>query len=321
MKRHDRAPVAHLLRSRTVRLAIALAAALVTMSSCTSSIPVQAPVTRSVPTLAACEPTTVAPTAPTTVTADRRTARLITAAGHDTSKPAPLLVSLHPFVLDAVTWESYAHLAQRATERGYVVLAPRGSAPGPRWSVPGGLDTGVDDIGWIEQLIESTARAVCIDPTHIVAAGYSAGNAMAVGLGCELPGRFAAIAGSGGSNLTSLCPDSAGVDALLLHGTADPIAPPTGNTIPFTPPVGLHIDDVVASFAQRNGCEGATTTEPFSRVTVFDYRCSDHRLSYWRMDGAGHTWAGTTNAFDGLLGPTNMSFSATDVVLDFFDAA
>ncbi len=37
------------------------------------------------------------------------------------------------------------------------------------------------------------------------------------------------------------------------------------------------------------------------------------------MLGAGHTWAGTTAPLlEIVTGPTNMSISANDVVLDFF---
>ena len=92
----------------------------------------------------------------------------------------PLLVSLHPFITVPEAWEGYSGLAAAASERGYWVLLPHGSEPGPRWTVPGGLDTGPDDIGWIEHLIEQTAATVCVDPHRVFAAGFSAGAAMAV---------------------------------------------------------------------------------------------------------------------------------------------
>lgn len=144
---------------------------------------------------------------------------------------------------------------------------------------------------------------------------------MSVGASCELQGRFRAIAGSGGTNLTSLCPSSAGVDALILHGSQDPIAPVTGSEVPFAPPIGLRVDAVVASFAARNGCAPTPTPIALSAtVTVDRYSCTDHRLEYFRMRGAGHTWAGSLFPLDIVTGPTDRTFSATNAVLDFFGA-
>lgn len=260
--------------------------------------------------------------APTSITALGRSSALFAPANYHPGQSYPLLVSLHPFILGPDAWEAYSGLAAAASQRGYWVLLPQGSDPGPRWAVPGGLDTGPDDIGWIDALIQQTASTVCVDGTHVFAAGYSAGAAMAVGLSCELPGRFRAIAGSGGTNLTSLCPSSAGVDALILHGSADPIAPVTGNTIAFTPPVDLSVDTVVASFAARNGCAATPTSIPLSVSVVIDrYTCAGHRLEYFRENGAGHTWAGSTIPLDIVTGPTDQTFSATNAVLDFFGAA
>ncbi len=50
---------------------------------------------------------------------------------------------------------------------------------------------------------------------------------MSQALSCALPWRMAAVAGSGGTNLTDLCPDSPPTDVLVMHGSADPIAPVT----------------------------------------------------------------------------------------------
>ncbi len=46
-----------------------------------------------------------------------------------------------------------------------------------------------------------------------------------------------------------------------------------------------------------------------------------HRLEYWSMKGAGHTWAGANPALDFFLGKTDQSISATTETLNFFDAA
>lgn len=238
------------------------------------------------------------------------------------SGPRPVLVSLHPFTLEPGVWDQYSGLGAAGSSRGYVVLTPLGSQPGPRWAVPGGLETGVDDVGLVAALLDSVLGRNCIDRNRQFAAGFSAGAAMAQALSCTLPGRMAAVAGSGGTNLTSLCPDSPGTGVMVLHGSADPIAPVTGSTVVFAPPLGLPVADVVATDAARAGCSPTpVSTQEAPTLQVDRYQgCADGRkVEYWRMLGSGHTWAGSAPLIDFIVGATNTDFSASTAVLDFFD--
>ena len=302
----------------------AMACALFAAAACTpDALPTRATVVRTETSLPSTCPAGGGPAvAPNTISADDRGSMLYAPAGYTPGVAYPLLISLHPFVTVPEAWEAYSGLAAAASARGYWVLLPHGSDPGPRWAVPGGLDTGPDDIGWMEHLIETTASTVCVDPARVFAAGFSAGAAMAVAMSCELPWRFRAIAASGGSNLTSLCPGAGPTDAFILHGSADPIAPVTGSTQVFAPPLGLTVDAVVANFATRNGCAPTPTVVAVSASVSDDhYSCGAHRLDYRRMIGAGHTWAGATIPLDAITGPTDHSFSATTAVLDYFAAS
>lgn len=248
---------------------------------------------------------------------------------YDPNHSYPLLLSLHPFVLVPSAWETYSGLGDAAAARGFVVVSPLGSDPGPRWSVPGGGDYGVDDFDFLDALIDDTAARWCIDRGRVFAAGLSAGAAMSVGLTCVLTDRIRGIAASGGSNLTDLCPASDGAAALIMHGTDDPIAPVTGSETPTATPLGLHLSDVVASFASRNGCAvSPTVTQLTTSVTKSAYVGCDARtpLVFLEMQGAGHTWAGSgfdplvQPFFEGIVGPTDRSISANDLALDFFES-
>jgi polyhydroxybutyrate depolymerase len=254
-----------------------------------------------------------------------RTARLRVPAEAASGDPLPLLVSLHPFATTAADWERYSRLAATAADRGYLVVTPTGSSPGPRWSVPGGLDLGADDLRFVHALLDDLEDRFCVDRNRVVAAGFSAGAAMAQALSCTAPWRFAAVAGSGGMNLTDLCPSSPPTDVLLLHGTADPIAPPSGSTVPFAPPLGIPVDAVAATNAARAGCGELQTVQPPAPDVVVERASGcdeDHRVEHWRLVGAGHTWAGAPGGLLELVtGPTSTSVDANDVVLEFFDGA
>lgn len=269
-----------------------------------------------------CGVTTPAP--PELHTLPGRRALLAVPAGYDPTRAYPLVVSLHPFVLPPEVWDLYSGMSAAATARGYVVVSPLGSDPGPRWAVPGGFNTGVDDIGFIEALLDDAGDRLCIDGTRVFAAGFSAGAAMSQALGCVVPDRFRAIVASGGSNLTDLCPDSDPVNALILHGTADPIAPPSGSYVIFATPLGLPVEEVALTNAARAGCDGSATTRQLTAtVTARRWdKCESGKVVELRlMQGAGHSWAGHNAFFDGILGGTDMSFDATTATLDFFDAA
>lgn len=307
-------------RRRTRRALLVVAAIACVATACVP--PTRPSTARTVtPLPSECPPGGGPAVPPTSVAVGGRSTRLLAPAGYQPGVSYPLLVSLHPFVLDQEGWESYSGLGAAARQRGYWVLTPRGSDPGPRWAVPGGLELGPDDIGYLDALIRTTATNVCVDGDRVFAAGFSAGAAMAVGSSCELQGRFRAIAGSGGTNLTSLCPTSEGVDALILHGDQDGFAPLSGSEVPFAPPLGLPVADVVASFATRNGCApNPTAIALTATVTVDRYSCSGHRLEFFLMRGAGHAWAGSLFPLDIVTGPTDRTFSATNAVLDFFGA-
>lgn len=317
------------MRAAAVLALVGLAAACTASPDLSSLVPTQGRPGPALPNGShpdACLPDQQAPATSGTFTVEiagsHRSALLRLPGDYRSDHAYPLLLSLHPFVLDPATWEQYSHLAQAGAQRGYIVASPRGSEPGPRWSVPGGVKTSADDFAFLDALIDQLSDRYCVNPARIFAAGFSAGAAMATALGCERADRFAAIAASGGSNLTQLCPDAATTDTMILHGSADPIAPPSGNTIPFTPPVGLRVDTVVARLAVRNGCDAVATPIRFTASVVIDRyaNCTHGRLEYWRMLGAGHTWAGTDPSFDPLLGRTDRSINASTAVLDFFDA-
>jgi len=257
------------------------------------------------------------------VGAGQRSARIDIPIDAAAGTPTPVLVSLHPFSTTGSAWESYSGLAAAAFDRGYVVITPNGSQPGPRWNVPGGLENNVDDIGYLSALLDAVEDGACVDRNREFAAGFSAGAAMSQALSCTLPWRMAAVAGSGGANLTDPCPDSPATDVMVLHGSADPIAPTSGSDVIFATPLGIHIDDVVTTNAARAGCATVPSTEQlFDDVVVDRYRdCTrGRRVEYWRLLGAGHTWAGTApSLLEIVTGPTNRSISANNTVLDFFD--
>jgi polyhydroxybutyrate depolymerase len=236
--------------------------------------------------------------------------------------PLPVILSLHPFAVTAEAWDTYSDMAAEGTAAGYVVVTPQGSTDlgPPRWAVNGGLP-GSDDPALIDQVIDRLGAEVCIDRSRIYATGFSAGSAFAASLTCLRPGLLAGIAGSGGTNLALPCPDGEPVDALIMHGELDTIAPLTGQT--FLPPQNIPVQSVVDSYAQRGGCTGTVTDQvgPNTSLVRSTGCVPGGATAYLRLGAHGHNWAGR----EGLLlvgfitGPTSFEVDATATAIDWFD--
>ena len=192
--------------------------------------------------------------------------------------------------------------------RNYIVITPLGSEPGPRWAVPGGLEYGVDDLGYLSAALDTVEDSLCVDRNREFAAGFSAGAAMAQALSCTMPWRMAGIAASGGSNLTDLCPESAGTDVMILHGSADPIAPLSGSKVAFAPPEGLSVDEVVATNA------GWTTNSNLTTLVAATLRCT-FPLAANSKDAALYV---TLDAGSYTVGVTSTSKSSGTVLFEAY---
>lgn len=247
----------------------------------------------------------------------------VDAPAASTGDPLPVVLSFHPFALGNQAWDDYSEMAATGTARGYIVVTPQGSTDLllPRWTVRGGLP-GADDPAFIDQILARLGDEACIDLSRIYATGFSAGAAFSVSLTCERPGLLAAVAVSGGSNLSTPCPEGDATDALIMHGQEDPIAPVTGQTGPL-PPQGITVQEVVDSFATRGDCTGTTTVavRPSADLIRSTGCVTGGETAYLPFTG-GHTWAGKAGlAFAAIVtGATNCDFDATLTVLDWFDA-
>lgn len=110
----------------------------------------------------------------------------------------PLVVVLHGGGGSARQMLSTHPLEAAADHRGAVVVAAQGS-PGEdersfEWNGQGSLDTGVDDVGYLEQVIVAVTARLELDPARRYVAGFSGGASMAVRFAAERSEYLAAIA-------------------------------------------------------------------------------------------------------------------------------
>lgn len=158
-------------------------------------------------------------------------------AGYDGSHPVPLVVALHGYANDAAGIEPYFGFDPVADAHGFVVVYPDGTLDksGRRFFNATDAccdfdDAGIDDVAFIDALVDDIEAKYNIDANRVYAVGHSNGGFMSYRLACDLSSRFAAIVSLEGAmwNDASRCRPSEVVSVLQIEGTNDATIPPSG---------------------------------------------------------------------------------------------
>jgi len=243
---------------------------------------------------------------------------------YDGSVAYPLVFNLHGYGSLAWQQELYGDFRSIADTAGFIIVHPNGTVqPGSTstqfWNV-GFFPSSVDDVDFIETLIDTISATYNINQGRIYSTGMSNGGFMSYKLACE-SNRFAAIASVTGSMTTTdaaTCNPSKPTPVMQIHGTADATVPYAGNA-GFLP-----VEDVVSYWVSFNNCPtpAAMTAVPNTNTTDgataehFVYAPGDGGASveFYKVTGGAHTWPGAPLAID----ITCMDFSASREIWRFF---
>jgi polyhydroxybutyrate depolymerase len=227
-------------------------------------------------------------------------------------------------------------LAAAGSARGYIVLAP--DALGDNWNDGRPeLAAGIDDVGFIRAMLADLHGRAGVDPARIFATGASNGGLMSYRLACDTGGTFRAVApviANMGANLIERCRPTGNVSLFMIPGTADRLMPYAGGGVaPGLRDRGTVVssDRTLDFWSVAMGCGVTASIERFDPVrddtsvtiTRYDGCRAGVVVQTWTVEGGGHTWPGRESGRGlraRLVGPTATEFSATQVILDFFDA-
>ncbi|MBU8892140.1 MAG: dienelactone hydrolase family protein [Bacteroidales bacterium] len=237
----------------------------------------------------------------------------------------PLVIYLHCYGWTAQQGMNYTLLNQVADTSGFIVVSPSaitnwnsGVGDNARWPTPN-----VNDVGFINALIDTVSSHYGIDPERIYACGYSNGGFMSYKLACQLSDRIAAIASVGGissTNTVANCNPVRSMPVLQIHGTEDSWVPISGNTGWYS------VDQTLSFWTGFNNCVQVDTTilqdlDPTDSCTVekISYtKCSNNiSVIYYKVINGGHTWPGAGPA-GYPAGNTNQDFNASVEIWNFF---
>lgn len=234
-----------------------------------------------------------------------------------------LVVVLHGGFGSAPQAESAYGWDRQADTAGFVVAYPDGV--GRSWNVGSSCcgrahHDGVDDVGFLHQLVVRLVASDGVDPSRIYAVGMSNGAMMTYTWACARPGELAGIGPVAGSLLAD-CPHPAPVTVVAVHGTADENVPQGGGVGPkgVTGVENPPLDATLARFREADGCASAPTVIEAAPVTRTTWTCPSGRaVVRVLVTGAGHQWPGSTRVgpVGRVLGldPPSTALNATSVL-------
>jgi polyhydroxybutyrate depolymerase len=218
------------------------------------------------------------------------------------TNPAPLLILLHSASTSGAHQERYMKLGPIAKKSGIIYIAPDGtlSPEGKRFwnaskSCCNKFKQDVDDVAYINSLIEEISAKTPVDPKRIYLIGHSNGAFMSYTFACKTNKVAAIVAIAGAMDVNPECTSSSPVSLLDIHGTADRTIKMKGgvlNAYPYT-----SAAETVKTIAQVNKCNNQTTSrkdfEPTikgAETIVINYSCDTHtHLQFWKIGKGSHS--------------------------------
>jgi polyhydroxybutyrate depolymerase len=245
-------------------------------------------------------------------------------ASYDGTRAFPLVFNLHGY--SSAGWQQsfYGDFKPIADTADFIVVHPEGTVvPGATqqfWNV-GFFPSNVDDVGFIETLIDSISANYNINQNRVYSTGMSNGGYMSYHLACNSD-RFTAIASVTGSMTTGTfnnCNPSKPTPVMQIHGTADPTVPYSGGN------GSLHIDSVVAYWVNFNNCPATPNFSNVPNTNLTDGATAEHyvynagnanaTVEFFKVIGGAHTWPGASY----IIGVTCQDFKASQEIWRFFN--
>jgi polyhydroxybutyrate depolymerase len=277
-----------------------------------SSLPVGSPSPSSTVTVVV---TTAAPTTTTTTTTVRvpmkesilsidsgGTTReaLVHVPEHVAGAELAMLVAIHGSGFDGPRFPDYTQLTPIADREGFIIVYPLGDSVRitgypelfRSWNAgrccPYANDYGVDDVGFLDLLLNELTATTPVDPDRITMVGHSNGAMMAQRYACERTDRLAAVVSISGSMTANRCEPSRPLPMLEVHATADVEVPYNAGGLPSA-------REAVDRWRFMNRCGDVSIDEtidsPITQITRRRWICEGTAdVELITMQGGDHDW-------------------------------
>lgn len=231
----------------------------------------------------------------------------------------PLIVMLHGCTQSPEDFAAGTRMNELAEEHRCLIVYPSQPASANQnrcwnWFNPTDQQQGKGEPAWLAALTQSIIKDYAVDSSRVYIAGLSAGAAMALIMAETYPELYAAVGVHSGLAYRSATDLPSALMAMRQGGSS---APKPAGSSKFVPMIVFHGDQdhtvsirnggqIVEQAKHRLQAQKTNLTiqqhkqcsEQNSRSTQLEI-CDDKgvsQLEYWKIHGAGHSWAGGSSA-------------------------
>lgn len=222
-------------------------------------------------------------------------------SSYSSDSPSPLLLCFHGYTSYANIIMAYSNFNAIADTANFIVVYPQGSLLDgvTHWNVGGWtLNSTVDDVGFVNALLDQLLAEYAINPSRIYSTGMSNGGFMSFTLACEMSNRIAAVASVTGSMTVQTfanCDPLHPTPVIQIHGTADGTVPYEGNAL-WTE----SIENVISYWANYNNCDPEAIVTEVPDIDTSDGSTVQHiaylngtycsSVEHYKVIGGDHDW-------------------------------
>lgn len=196
---------------------------------------------------------------------ENRTYLLSVPENYDVNNPSPLIFAFHGFSFNANDTQRLTDLDELGKSERYIVVYPNSIEDKGYWTDGCGCygleEQGVDDIGYVDYLLNKIMKQYSIDTSRVYALGISQGASFVQHLACKRSEIFAAFSSYIGSMrelLAKTCSPQKPVNMIIMNGTLDLDA--RWNGLTNSSFAFLAIPDLFKKWAGFNGCTDSLST-------------------------------------------------------------
>lgn len=252
---------------------------------------------------------------------------------YDPAEPLPVVIALHGRPDNGSSFAYRFDMNRFAASEGFAAVYPDGLEN--EWNYVRGFrgfpNTGVDDVVFLNALVEDLARNFSIDPRRVYLAGFSNGGFMAQRVACEAPEKYAGFAIFGAAlfpGFPDLCEDPTPRPMLFVHGTRD-VSIPWEGVRQGDLLLAYPVLDTVTFWLEHNDCAPELTRElipptspaptTFVRHYTFETCESGQPIEFYTIEGGGHNLPGIPDRISPeIAGAVNMDIHAAEITWAFF---
>lgn len=242
---------------------------------------------------------------------------------YDGKTALPLLVSLHGGWGTGEGQAKISGFSTLADREDFIAAYPDGVSrswnAGDQCCDPA-RKRGVDDVGFVRDMIAKIKSDYRINPAKVYGTGFSNGGMLIHHIACVAPDLFTAVAVNAGALMNSACAPRRGLPFLIIQGKEDPRMPWNGGN--FQETYRLPVVDLVKKIASRNQCSGSESEVSYERgpATCRTVKgCGKNEVTYCGVEGVGHQWIGGQTVLPKLLGQNTAKFNSSLAMWTFFE--